>query len=158
MYRESYYFMNTVKQISQEELLQKVAEGVSKSAEWKRPLLLLTKDGGDYNFILDRIDEAYHTSCINTDPHYYSFSRVNNQLEIYLNGEVADYHKPDVEVYIYLGGPLAFDETIHRFCVDLLEYEAKPVISMICVSDKNCSVKDIPAWMNEKFDIVMLQY
>ena len=86
MYRESYYFMDIVKQMSQEELLKKVAEGVSKSTKWQKPLLLLTKDGGDYNSIMEKLNEVYRTSNINTDPFIFSFSRVNNQLEVSLKG------------------------------------------------------------------------
>lgn len=149
--------MNTIKQISQEELLKKVTAGVSKSVIWKKPLLLLTKDSSDYNIISDKLNETFRTRIINTDPSHFTFVRVNNLLEITLKGVFVDYHQPDVDVLANLGGPLAFDEKIHRYCVDLVEYEAKPVISLICVTDKNCSAEDIPEWMNEKFEILMLK-
>lgn len=74
-----------------------------------------------------------------------------------LNGVIVNGHHPDVEVYKYLGGPLGFDEKTHRYFVDLVEYEKKPVISLICIADKNCSIDDIPSWMHEKYEIAMLK-
>ena len=52
---------------------------------------------------------------------------------------------------------MAYDEKIHRYFVNLVEYEAKPVVCLICVADKNCSVADIPEWMKEEFEIAMLK-
>ncbi len=150
--------MNTkVGIICEKELLKKVEEGVSKKVAWQKPLLLLTKNGDDYNYINDLLQETYHDYCINSDPSYYAFIRVNNKLEVSLNDVIVDYHHSDVDFYEYLGGPLAYDEKIHRYCVSLVEYEAKPVISFICVTDKNCAVEDIPAWMEEEFEIAMLE-
>lgn len=150
--------MNTkVGIISEKELLKKVEEGVSKKAAWQKPLLLLTKNGEDYNYIHDLLRDTYHDYCINSDPGYYTFVRANNKLEVSLNGVIVDYHHSDVDFYEYLGGALAYDEKIHRFGVALVEYEAKPVISFICVTDKNCAVEDIPAWMKEEYEIAMLE-
>ena len=150
--------MNTkVNIISEKELLKKVEEGVSKKAVWQKPLLLLTKNGDDYNYINDLLNENYRDSSIVNEPFYNEFVRVGNKLEMLLNGVIVDYHHSDVDFYKYLGGPLAYDEKIHRYCVSLVEYEAKPVISFICVADKNCAVEDIPAWMKEEFEIGMLE-
>jgi hypothetical protein len=85
------------------------------------------------------------------------FVRTDNQLELSINGVIVDGHKPEVQLYEYLGGPLAYDEKIHRYCIDLFEYEVKPVISFICVTDKNCSVDRIPEWIKEKFEVVLLE-
>ncbi len=142
--------------ISEKELLQKVKDGVSKTTIWQKPLLLLTQNGSDYNYIMDTINEAYNIKNINTDPSHIVFVRENGKLESTLNGVTIDYHS-DADIYEYLGGPLAYDEKTHRFCVDLVEYEGKPVISIICVADKNCSVENIPDWMHEKFEITMLK-
>ena len=150
--------MNTkVELISEKELLKKVQEGVSKKAAWQKPLLLLTQNGSDYNYIRDLLKENYRSSCIVNEPFYNEFVRVDNKLEMSLNGVIVDYHHSDVDFYEYLGGCLGYDEKIHRYCVSLVEYEAKPVISFICVTDKNCSVKNIPAWMKEEYEIAMLE-
>ena len=148
---------NGIKLISEKELLKKVEEGVSKTAVWQKPLLLLTKNGSDYNYINDLLCDAYRDSCIVNEPFYDEFVRVGNKLEMSLNGVIVDYHHPDVDLYKYLGGALAYDEKVHRYCVGLIEYEAKPVISFICVADKNCSVGNIPEWMKEEFEIAMLE-
>ena len=148
--------MNMIGKISEKELLKKVEDGVSKNTIWQKPLLLLTKDGSDYNYMLDSINEKYRTSTIVTEPNYFEFVRVGDKLEMSLNDEIIDGHHPDVDVYNYLGGPLGFDEKVHRYCVDLIEYETKPVISFICVADKNCSVDDIPEWIKEQFEIALL--
>lgn len=146
--------MNT---ITGTDLLKKVEDGVSGNVIWQKPLLLLTKNGSDYNYILDILNEKYRTRNINTEATYFEFVRDNNKLQMSLNGEICDGHHTDVDLYQYLGGPLAYDEKIHRYCVGLIEYEAKPVISMICVSDKNCSVENIPEWMKDEFEISLLE-
>ena len=149
--------MNIMKEISEKEFLQKLKDGVSKKVVWQKPFLLLCKDGSDYNYISDAINETYNSYCINTDPLHFKFVRNDNKLEMSLNGEIVDGHHPDVDIYEYLGGPLGYDEKIHRYCVDLVEYEGKPVISFICVTDKNCSIENIPDWMYDKFDIGMIR-
>lgn len=146
-----------MKEISEKEFLQKLKDGVSKKVVWQKPFLLLTKDGSDYNYISDAINETYNNYCINTDPLHLKFVRNDNKLEMSLNGVIVDGHHPDVDIYEYLGGPLGYDEKIHRYCVDLVEYENKPVISFICVTDKNCSIENIPAWMHETFEIAKLK-
>lgn len=149
--------MNFIKEISEKEFLQKLKEGVFQKVVWKKPFLLLTKDGSDFNYISDAISETYNYSYITIDPQHIKFVRNDNNLEMSLNGVIVDGHRPDVEVYVYLGGPLGFDENIHRYCVALVEYESKPVISLICVTDKNCSIENIPSWMHEIFEIAMLK-
>jgi len=146
--------MNT---ITETDLLKKVEDGVSRKAVWQKPLLLLAQNGSDYNYILDILNEKYRTRTINTEATYFEFVRDNNKLQMSLNGEICDGHHTDVDLYKYLGGPLAYDEKIHRYCVGLIEYEAKPVISMICVCDNNCSVENIPVWMQDEFEICMLE-
>ena len=147
--------MKPIIEISEKELLQKVKDGVSKNAVWQKPLLLLTKNGDDYNYFMDTLNETYNTKNFNTDPAHFKFVRVDNKLEMSLNDVIFDGHHPDVDIYELLG--LSYDEKIHRYCADLFEYEGKPVISFICVADSNCSVDNIPAWMYEKFEIVMLK-
>ena len=149
--------MNTFVIITEKELMQKIEDGVSRNVVWQKPLLLLTKDGSDYNYMLDSINEKYRTSSIVTEPQFCEFVRVGDKLEMFLNGEMVDGHHPEVDMYDYLGGPLGYGEKIHRYCAALVEYEAKPVISFICVADNNCSVEDIPGWMKEQFEIVMLK-
>ena len=149
--------MNIMKEISEKEFLQKLKDGVSKKVVWQKPFLLLTKNGADYLYINDSFKEKYKTKNINTDPAYFEFVRVDNKLEMSLNGVTVDGHNPDIDIYEYLGGPLGYDERIHRYCVDLVEYENKPVISFICVTDKNCSIENIPAWMHETFEIAKLK-
>ena len=149
--------MNIMKEISEKEFLQKLKDGVSKKVVWQKPFLLLTKDGSDYNYISDALSETYNNRYINTDPLHFKFVRNDNKLEMSLNGVIVDGHHPDVDIYEYLGGPLGYDEKIHRYCVDLVEYEGKPVISFICVTDKNCSIENIPAWMHETFEIAKLK-
>lgn len=142
--------------ITEKELLQKVEEGVSKKVVWQKPLLLLTENGDDYNYILDQLNNNYRSGNINTDPFQVSFTRVNNKLELSINGVICDGHEPEIDFYDYLGGYLGYDETVHRYCIDLLEYENKPVISLICVTDTNCSPDSIPVWMEDSFDIAKL--
>ncbi len=150
--------MNTkLELISEKELLKKVGEGVSKKVAWQKPLLLLTKNDDDYIYITDLLHETYRGRGIGNDPDYHEFVRVDNKLEISLNGVIIDYHHSDVDFYEYLGSYLAYDEKIHRYCVSLFEYEAKPVISFICVTSKNCAVEDIPEWMEKEFEIAMLE-
>jgi hypothetical protein len=146
--------MNT---ITGTELLKKVEDGVSRKTLWPKPLLLLTQNGSDYNYISDSLNEKYQVRSINTDACYFEFVQADNNLEMSYNDVIVDGHHPDVDLYKYLGGPLAYDEKIHRYCVNLLKYEAKPVISMICVSDQGCSIEDIPEWMKEEFEIYMLE-
>jgi hypothetical protein len=146
--------MNT---ITGTEFFKKVEDGVSGKLVWHKPLLLLTQNGSDYNYIVDIINERYQTRSINSEATYFEFVRDNNKLQMSLNGVICDGHHTDVDLYKYLGGPLAYDEKIHRYCVNLIEYEAKPVISLICVSDNNCSVENIPEWMEEEFEISMLE-
>ena len=149
--------MNTITTISEKEFLKKVADGVSKKVIWDKPFLLLTKDGDDYIYMLDALKETYKSQNINTDPFSFEFVRIDDKLEMSLNGVIVDGHHPDVDIYEYLGGPLGYDEKIHRYCVDLVEYEGKPVISFICVSDKDCSIENIPDWMHDKFYIGMIR-
>lgn len=147
--------MNKIYQITEKDLLKKVEDGVSKNVIWQKPLLLLTKNGEDYNNIMDTLNDIFSEKNINTDPFNWNFVRVDGKLELSLNGVTVNGHYPDIDIYEYLGGPLGFDEKVHRYCVDLLEYEAKPVISLICVQDKNCSVEDIPVWMKEQFAVFL---
>ena len=149
--------MITKNVISEKEFLQKVADGVSKKIVWEKPFLLLFKDGDDYNYIVDMLSKAYKSRSIINEPTHYKFVRVGDKLEMSFEGAICNGHYPDVDIYKYLGGPLGYDEKIHRYCADLIEYESKPVISLICISDKNCSVKNIPAWMEDKFEIAMLK-
>jgi len=149
--------MNNIETITEKVLLKKVEDGVSKNKIWQKPLLLLTKDGDDYNYMLDALKETYKSQNINTDPSSFEFVRIGDKLEMSFNGEKVNGHHTDVDVYYYLGGCKGYDEKTHRYCVDLVEYEAKPVISFICVTDKDCSIENIPDWMQEKFEIAMLQ-
>ena len=149
--------MNNIETISKKVLLKKVEDGVSKNKIWQKPLLLLTKDGSDYNYMSDSIDELYQTRAIVMEPRYFKFVRNGDKLERSFNSAKVNGHNTDVDVYYYLGGNIGYDEITHRYCVDLVEYEAKPVISFICVADKDCSIENIPDWMQEKFEIAMLQ-
>lgn len=149
--------MNIITEISEKEFLQKLGDGVSQKVIWQKPFLLLCKDGSDYIYLSDTISETYNIKIINTDHLHFKFVRNGNKLEMSLNGVTVDGHNPDIDIYEYLGGPLGYDERIHRYCVDLLEYESKPVISFICLTDKNCSIEDIPAWMHETFEIAKLK-
>ena len=106
---------------------------------------------------MDTLNERFRSRNINTDPFNWEFVRVDGKLEISLNGDTVDGHNPSVDIYEYLGGCLGFDEKVHHYCIDLIEYEAKPVISFFCVTDKNCSVENIPVWMKEQFEIAMLK-
>jgi hypothetical protein len=153
--------MNSIEKITEESLLKKVADGVSRKSVWTKPMLLLTKDGDDYLYISDTLNEIYPKSkCINVDPSYYRFDVVDGeQVLVLLTGDeevIIDGHSPEVEFYKNLGGPLGYDEEHHRYCVGLCKYESKPVISFICISDKLCSIDSIPEWMYNEFDIVML--
>ena len=62
--------MNNIETISKKVLLKKVEDGVSKNKIWQKPLLLLTKDGSDYNYMSDSIDELYQTRAIVMEPRY----------------------------------------------------------------------------------------
>lgn len=146
---------NMKTQISESDLFKMVEEGVSKKVVWQKPLLLLTKNGDDYNYISDIITDKYRTKNINTDATIFQFVQIDNQLEQTFNGEVIDYHHSDIDLYEYLGGPLGYDEKVHRFCVGLTKYGKKPVISFVCVADNNCSIDDIPTWMQNEFEIRM---
>ena len=137
--------------------MKKIENGVSKNEIWEKPLLLLTKGGDDYNYMLDSINDKFRTASIVLEPKYYNFVRKDGKLELSFNGEVCDGHHTDVDVYEYLGGPLGYDEKTHHYLADLVKYECKPVISFICVADSNCSVGDIPAWIKEQFEIAMLK-
>ena len=143
--------------VTETDLLTRIKDGVSKIKIWEKPMLLLTKDGDDYNHICDLIADTFCTLTINTDALNYDFIRIDNRLEASWNGNVYDLHHPEIDLYEYLGGPLGYDEKIHHYCVGLAEYEAKPVISMICIGDKGCSIENIPAWIEKQFDIVMYE-
>ena len=123
--------------ITEKELLQKIADGVSKKNVWQKPMLRLTKSGSDYNYMSDTINEKYQTRNFQTVP-------VFNTSD-------------DVDLYYYLGAYLWYDEEIHRYAVGLCNAESKPVISFFCVEDKGCSIEEIPAWMEDEFEIVMLK-
>lgn len=148
--------MNTkVNTISEKELMKKVEEGVSGTAVWQKPLLLLTKNGDDHNYISDLLHKNFRDKYIESEPSFDEFVRVDNKLEMTLNGVIVDYHFPDVDLYKYQRGPMAFDEKVCSYCVNLIEYEGKPVISFICVADKDCAIEDIPEWMEDEFEIAM---
>jgi hypothetical protein len=149
--------MKKVNEISSEEFLKKVREGVSKNVIWQKPFLLLTNNGDEYNDIVDTVNEFFRSRNINADAVSFEFVRADNKLEMSLGSVIVDGHHPDVDIYEYYGGPLSYDEKIHRYCVDLCEYEGKPVISFISLSDKNCSIENIPAWMFDEFEIAILK-
>lgn len=161
---QSSYNMELFNTIFEKELLNKVKDGVSKNVIWQKPLLLLTNNDKDYLYICDTLNELYRVMNINTDYINFEFVRRDNKVELMYKGKdpeykgmICDGHKPDVDIYEYLGGALAYDEEIHRYCVGLTEYEAKPVISLMCVADKISSVENIPEWMKESFEIAMLK-
>ncbi len=58
-------------------------------------------------------------------------------------------------VHKYLG--CSYAVAVHRYCVDYFKYEGKPVVSFVCVSDKDCQIENIPAWIYEEFEVVLLQ-
>jgi hypothetical protein len=126
--------MNNIAKISIEEVMKKVEDGVSKKNVWQKPLLLLTKNGDDYNYVHDELNDRFRSAALN--------QVVNND---------------DVDYYEYLGGPLGYSEDFHHRCVEYFENKHKPVISFICVEDKNCSVENIPTWIYEQFEVVMLK-
>ena len=92
--------MNTITTISEKEFLKKVADGVSKEVIWKKPFLLLTKNGADNNYMLDALKETYKSQNINTDPSSFEFVRIDDKLEMSLNGVIVDGHHPDVDICI----------------------------------------------------------
>ena len=126
--------MNNITKISTKEIIKKVEDGVSKKNVWQKPLLLLTKNGDDYNYVEGELDDRFRSAALN--------SAGNND---------------DVDFYEYLGGRLGYSEQFHRICVDCFEKTHKPVISFICVEEANCSVENIPAWIYEQFEVVMLK-
>ena len=144
--------------ISEKEFLKKVADGVSKKVIWDKPFLLLTKDGDDYNYMLDALKETYKSQNINTDPSSFEFVRIDDKLEMSLNGEICNGHHPEIDIYKFLeSANNRYDERTLQYCVDLVEYEGKPVISLICTDSKDYSIENIPAWMHDKFEIAMLK-
>jgi hypothetical protein len=51
--------MNSIEKITEESLLKKVADGVSRKSVWTKPMLLLTKDDDDYIYMNDTLNEIY---------------------------------------------------------------------------------------------------
>ena len=149
------YLMKTITIIGEKELLSKISDGVTKNAAWEKPLLLLTQNGDDYVYLNDAINEQYKTRCITSEPYYNTFEEINGRFECLLNGNVVDDHHPEVDVYKYLG--CSYAVAVHRYCVDYFKYEGKPVVSFVCVSDKDCEIENIPAWIYEEFEVILLQ-
>jgi len=128
--------MNNITKISTKEIIKKVEDGVSKKNVWQKPLLLLTKNGDDYNYVSDELNDRFRSAALN---------------HIIINND-------DVDFYEYLGDDLlGYSEQFHHICVDCFEKTHKPVISFICVEEANCSVENIPAWIYEQFEVVMLK-
>jgi hypothetical protein len=105
--------MNSIEKITEESLLKKVADGVSRKSVWTKPMLLLTKNGDDYLYISDTLNEIYPKSkCINVDPSYYRFDVVDGeQVLVLLTGDeeaIIDGHRPELELYKNLGGYLGY--------------------------------------------------
>ncbi len=150
--------MRAIPFITEKELLEKVEAGVHGTNTWKKPMLLLTKSDSDYNYISDVIREKYKSIYyIVNEPHHIEFERVDGKLKCSLNGVELGALHPDVELYGYLGGYISYDEPTHKFCVNCVEFEGKPVISYFCIENKGCAVEDIPDWFYDAFEIVMLQ-
>jgi hypothetical protein len=150
--------MNTITTISEKEFLKKVADGVSKEVIWKKPFLLLTKNSADYLYINDALSETYKSKHIVIEPAYIKFVRIDDKLEMSLNGEICNGHHPEIDIYKFLeSANNRYDERTLQYCVDLVEYEGKPVISLICTDSKDYSIENIPAWMHDKFEIAMLK-
>lgn len=142
--------------ITEKQLLQKIAEGVNEKASWIKPVLLLAKDGASYNACVDSIKEKHKCRYFTiTDATHINFVRINNKLEMEIEGVVCDGHKPEVEVYIQLG--TQYYENVLRYCVNLLEYENKPVLFIICEADMNAGEEYIPAWVHSEFEIMRLE-
>ena len=151
--------MKQIEKITEKELLIRVADGVSKNVIWTKPMLLLTKDDDDNIYMNDTLNEIYeNVYCINGDPHY-KVEVVNGKPVGLRKREekIVVRHRPEIELYKYLGGCLGYDEDHHRYCVELCKYESKPVISFICVLSKLCSIDCIPEWMYDEFEILMLE-
>lgn len=147
--------MKRITIIGEKELLSKISDGVTKNVAWEKPLLLLTQNGDDYVYINDAINEQYKTRCITSEPSYHTFEEINGRFECLLDGNVVDNHHPEVDVHKYLG--CSYAVAVHRYCVDYFKYEGKPVVSFVCVSDKDCQIENIPAWIYEEFEVMLLQ-
>ena len=147
--------MKRITIIGEKELLSKISDGVTKNVAWEKPLLLLTQNGDDYVYINDTINEQYKTRCITSEPSYNTFEEINGRFECLLDGNVVDNHCPEVDVHKYLG--CSYAVAVHRYCVDYFKYEGKPVVSFVCVSDKDCQIENIPAWIYEEFEVRLLQ-
>ena len=147
--------MKRITIIGEKELLSKISDGVTKNVAWEKPLLLLTQNGDDYVYINDTINEQYKTRCITSEPSYNTFEEINGRFECLLDGNVVDNHYPEVDVHKYLG--CSYAVAVHRYCVDYFKYEGKPVVSFVCVSDKDCQIENIPAWIYEEFEVRLLQ-
>lgn len=145
-----------MKTITKFELLQKIAKGVNGKTNWTKPVLLLTKDGDSYNDCVDSIKKKYNCFYFaGVEPDHIDFVRINNKLEMKVGDVVCNGHKPEVKVYINLG--ITYIEKDLRYCINLLEYENKPVIFIVCESDKNAGLENIPAWVNSEFEIMRVE-
>lgn len=142
--------------IKEKKLLQKIAEGVNGKTIWTKPVLLLAKDGDSYNACNDSIKGKFKCRNFTTvDATYINFVRINNKLEMEIAGVVCDGHKPEVDVYVQLG--TQYFESVLHYCVNLLEYENKPVLFIICEADMNAGEEYIPAWVHSEFEIMRLE-
>ncbi len=120
-------------------------------------MLLLAKNGSDYLNVVDSINECYQDqeySFTIVDAEQITFVKNQGKVEMMVQGVTCDGHKPSIKVYVHLGTKYFYN--VLHYCVDLCEYEAKPVIFLICEADKDCSVEDIPTWVNDDFEIVRL--
>ncbi|MBR6417169.1 MAG: hypothetical protein IKS22_13895 [Bacteroidales bacterium] len=145
--------------LSVEELLSRINDSVYDGIPCAEPILLLFDDGDDYYSVLRILSKKYNTKNIGTDPNYFKFVRVNNNLEMSFNGDIIDEHHPEIDVYEYTGGPLGYDKKILSYCRDLVDYEdlEKPVLCLFCLEDKNCSLDDIPEWVCDDFEIDLIK-
>ena len=137
--------------------MQKIADSIQKETTWEKPMLLLTKNGNDYNEFVDSLSETYpnetHSFTV-VDAEHINFIRVDGKLEMKVQDVICDGHKSDVKLYTHLG--INYCDKVLHYCVNLLEYETKPVIYIVCKADNTCSIDNIPEWVKDEFDIVRL--
>lgn len=137
------------------ELLQKINDGVTGKAKWTKPVMVLANVHG-YLDCSDGISERFKVWHYTTvEPDHIEFVRINGKLEEKLNGIQCDGHKPEVEVYVNLW--TTYFENILRYGINILEYEGKPVVIIVCETDKMAGVDQFPEWVNSEYEIVQLQ-
>ena len=146
----------SISEISEKDFRQKIASLVANPS--CKPMIVLIPEYTVYNQVVSALDTEYgqaqrHFTVVDAD--HIRFVLQEKKLDMIINGEVCDGHHPDTKVYVHLG--TGFYENILQYSVNLFEYENhKPVIYIVCESDKECSLKNIPQWVYEKFEIIQI--